>query len=45
MEYSLFMVMVTTYLYGNGSSEDLEIHFGQLNLFKLFLFKNKKDLC
>jgi hypothetical protein len=23
----------------------LEIHFGQLNLLELFLFKNQKDLC
>lgn len=26
-------------------SANLEIHFGQLNLFKLFLFKNQKNLC
>jgi len=26
-------------------SLDLEIHFVQLNLFKLFLFKNQKNLC
>lgn len=25
--------------------DKLEIHFGQLNLLKLFLFKNQKDLC
>lgn len=24
---------------------DLEIHFGQFNLLKLFLFKTQKDLC
>ena len=26
-------------------SASLEIHFGQLNLLELFLFKNQKDLC
>uniref|UniRef100_A0A453PTU9 Uncharacterized protein n=1 Tax=Aegilops tauschii subsp. strangulata TaxID=200361 RepID=A0A453PTU9_AEGTS len=26
-------------------SRDLEIHFVQLNLFKLFLFENQKNLC
>lgn len=26
-------------------SQDLEIHFVQLNLFKLFLFENQKNLC
>ena len=26
-------------------STNLEIHFRQLNLLKLFLFKNQKDLC
>jgi hypothetical protein len=30
----------------NGKkSRDLEIHFIQLNIFKLFLFENQKDLC
>ena len=30
---------------GTDASRDLEIHFVQLNLFKLFLFENQKNLC